>query len=357
MPETLSRFIANHPRVSWIGGLSLLVVGAAANLWTVVSEVVPGLLRGVTDFVRPVMGDIRLPDLGLIWPILSWVMTVAGAVFLFQIWRVLRASPTSSFRVEGLGHVELAEDALGRVAKERDALRRAVDTLITWFYREDNAGPGLSDDALLTEPAPRSYGQDMYRKLGLEAEFKPLGSIGVRPTPPGHSRSRAPLPDRPAKADAPRTKPPTLVDQPVTDQPPVSPYSGEWAGSTEPPRGWGDNHWRGQPLRACEYCGWTTISGERLHDHQWTAHVTPPDGRLGGEIFEDRQPWTVQPIHFLGPTDKPGPRTRKGHALVGPTYWVTRNRAEIAVQTGQWDYGHGPDDQSSNAAISSQVQT
>ena len=239
-----------------------------------------------------------------------------------------------------------ARPAAHSPASPDPAIHRALDTVVTWLYRRQN-WKTISPDARASEAAPWDiWASEKYDQLGLR------GLPYTNPTAVAGEPGFSPPPDDPPEVRL-TNKPPS----PIPDSPsPESPYSGEWATSTEPPPGWKDNHWRGAPLRACPHCGFLSISKDRINEHPWTYHVTPPTDRLGGTIFEERQPWTPQSLHYLGPVDG-APRAFKGRVTVGPTYWATRKRADIAVQTGRWDYGPGPDDQSNSAAISSQVQT
>lgn len=127
-----------------------------------------------------------------------WVLVGLGVSLFFMSLGAIGWVGARFGMGQSVGAIRAAGDQDERVR----SLRRAVDTLITWFYREDNPG-GLSDEALLTQPAQRSYGQDLYRTLGLDGEFNPSGPIGVRPPPPGQAHTRAPLPSKQSVENSP----------------------------------------------------------------------------------------------------------------------------------------------------------
>jgi len=156
----------------------------------------------------------RLFDRAMFWIAVAAALgTIGGVVIAIALARDTQTAPTSDpvFLIGAVliglaalallwalvlnlahGHAATHPDSdvgAKKAKKEIAQLRLAVDTLITWFYREDNAGPGLSDNAVQREPAQPSYGQDMYRDLGLSGTFAPKGPIPQRPVFEGARRA------------------------------------------------------------------------------------------------------------------------------------------------------------------------
>lgn len=113
---------------------------------------------------------------------------LVGLAILALVWAIILNLAHGHAAGHAAGHAE-GEAGGKKARKEIAQLRLAVDTLITWFYREDNAGPGLSENAVQREPAQQSYGQDMYRDLGLSGTFAPKGPIPQRPVFEGARRA------------------------------------------------------------------------------------------------------------------------------------------------------------------------
>ena len=59
-------------------GALLLAVGHVADIWTLVTQVIPG----VTGFVAGLQLDIHLPAADQLWPILSTTLSVFGVLLL-----------------------------------------------------------------------------------------------------------------------------------------------------------------------------------------------------------------------------------------------------------------------------------
>lgn len=155
-----------------------------AMFWVAVAAAL-GAISGVIVTVT-VTRDAQTPPTSDPWFILgAGLMVLAVLALLWAL--VLNLA-------HGHATVHAGSDADGEAGskkgkKEIAQLRLAVDTLITWFYREDNAGPGLSENAVQREPAQQSYGQDMYRDLGLTGTFAPKGPIPQRRVVEGARRA------------------------------------------------------------------------------------------------------------------------------------------------------------------------
>lgn len=62
-------------------------------------------------------------------------------------------------------------------------LHRAIDTLVTWLFREEHKYERQPNEAWTRTPAPADYGQELYELLGLSDTYAPTKSFAVAPKP------------------------------------------------------------------------------------------------------------------------------------------------------------------------------
>jgi hypothetical protein len=124
-------------------------------------------------------GPIRDWAVVLVWP----TVIVAGTVILIRL--LPAKDPRVQFRPTGDLIPVKAE------GNREERMRAAIDTAITWLYRRQNWGPGLSDDAKFSEPAPYdTWVKGKYEQLDLsDMQYKPPRTIGREKgfTPPDPS--------------------------------------------------------------------------------------------------------------------------------------------------------------------------
>ena len=104
--RALDRLNPRIKRLASVGGV-LLVIGAIADLWTVVTQVIPGVGLLLADWTR----GIDLPGIAApLWEIASVTATIGGGVLLMlvAIWLVLGTTtpgtrPVGSLATRGIG--------------------------------------------------------------------------------------------------------------------------------------------------------------------------------------------------------------------------------------------------------------